>query len=81
MKIKELSILRERKVNLGNYESVGFSYGVVVELSDKDDKEKVLSEMEEFIEGKIKVEEEKWNQYKKYTGVAVPVKERTELSF
>ena len=64
MKIKEISIFKERKVNIGNYETVGLSVGMVVETStanyDND-----YQDAEAILDAKLEYFVDKWKNPKK----------------
>ena len=64
--IKEISVFKERKVNIGNYETVGLSVGCVISLDEKDSEEKAYEQAEAFCDVKLDRFVDKWKAPQKF---------------
>jgi hypothetical protein len=58
--IKSVTVNKSRTVNIGNYNSVRFEYGITAEIDPKDNFKKVHAELNEQVEQWIETEHAKW---------------------
>ncbi len=65
MNIKEITIFKERKVNIGNYETTGLSVGLVIETDEKEVGE-TYQRAEKWIDAKLQMFEDKWKNPRKF---------------
>jgi len=65
MKVKEIYVSKERKLNIGNYESVGCTYGMLIELGEKDEVHPMWEMAEEIIDKKLQSFTDVWKNDKK----------------
>lgn len=64
MELKEISVFKERKVNIGNYETVGLSVGLVATTSDEY-YEVDYNKLSDMIDAKLEYFVDKWKNPKK----------------
>ena len=76
----KITIYKSRKLQVSEYEPYEFGYGLEDDFNENN-VEVAKKEMEEVVDKWIEKETKKWEDYKKFTGVATPIKEREASPF
>lgn len=65
MKIIEINVYKDRKLQISEFEPYSFGFGARAELGENDDVMESYSKLEEFVDKKIEIETLKWNNPQK----------------